>query len=166
MVERGCGGVINMSSMMGYMPVPYQATYAASKAFVLSFSKALAYETVGTGVRVSVVTPGVVATKLHGKAGSENSRYLVWFPHWSPEEVARLAYRRFKGGWSLTMPGIINKLGAFTLRFVPDFLIIPLMGWFFRVRDDKGNVLWPGGSLSRAPKRKAPKERAPAETLD
>jgi short-subunit dehydrogenase len=166
MIERGRGGVINMSSMMGYMPVPYQATYAASKAFVLSFSKAIAYETMGTGVRVSVVTPGVVATKLHGKAGSENSRYLVWFPHWTPEEVARLAYRRFKGGWSLTMPGIINKLGAFTLRFVPDFLIIPLMGWFFRVRDDKGNVLWPGGSLSRAPKRKAAKERAPAETLD
>ena len=134
--------------------MPYQATYAASKAFVLSFSKALAYETMGTGVRISVVVPGVVATKLHDKAGSQNSRYLYWFPHWTPEEVASLAYRRFKRGWSVTMPGIGNKLGAFVMRFVPDFLLIPLMGWFFRVRDDEGRVLWPGGALTRAPKRK------------
>ena len=60
MLARGHGGVLNLSSMMGYMPVPYQAVYAASKAFVLSFSKALSYETMGTGVKVSVVAPGVV----------------------------------------------------------------------------------------------------------
>ena len=58
MLARSRGGVLNVSSMVGYMPVPYQATYAASKAFILSFSKALAYETRGTGVKVSVVAPG------------------------------------------------------------------------------------------------------------
>jgi len=166
MIERGRGGVINMSSMMGYMPVPYQASYAASKAFVLSFSKALSYETMGTGVRVSVVVPGVVTTALHRKAGAQNSRYLSWFPPWTPEEVARLAYRRFNRGWSLTMPGIINKLGAFALRFFPDFLVVPLMGWFFRVRDDEGRVLWPGGAISPTPRRKPVKEPAQAENLD
>jgi short-subunit dehydrogenase len=167
MAERGRGGVINVSSMMGYMPVPYQATYAASKAFVLSFSKAIAYEMMGTGVRVSVVAPGVVANKLHQKAGSLNSRYLVWFPAWAPEDIARRAYRRFNSGWTVTMPGMINKLGRFTLRFVPDFMLIPLMGWFFRLRDDQGRVLWPGGTLTPAPKRKtAAKEPEPAETLD
>ena len=166
MIERGRGGVINMSSMMGLMPVPYQATYAASKAFVLSFSKALAYETMGTGVRVSVVTPGVVATALHKKAGAQNSRYLSWFPAWTAEEVARLAYRRFNRGWSVTMPGITNKLGAFALRFFPDFLVVPLMGWFFRVRDDEGRVLWPGGAIAPSPRRKPVKEPAQAESLD
>jgi hypothetical protein len=143
MLARGRGGVLNLSSMVGYMPVPYQAAYAASKAFVLSFSKALAYETMGTGVKVSVVTPGVVSTGLHDKAGAKNSRYLLWFPHWTTEEVAKLAYRRFKRGWSVTMPGITNKLGAFVRRFVPDFMLVPFMGWLFRVRDEQGRVLWP-----------------------
>ena len=53
MIARGKGGVLNVASLEGFMPVPYQATYAATKAFVLSFSRALAYETMGTGVRVS-----------------------------------------------------------------------------------------------------------------
>ena len=143
MLARSRGGVLNVSSTVGYMPVPYQATYAASKAFILSFSKALAYETRGTGVKVSVVSPGAVTTGLHDKAGTRNCRYLVWFPPLSPEFVAGKAYRRFKRGWSVTLPGIINPLGAFAARFTPDFALIPLMGWFFRLRDDDGNVLWP-----------------------
>ena len=52
MLARGKGGVLNVASVEGFMPVPYQATYAAAKAFVLSFTRALAYETMGTGVRV------------------------------------------------------------------------------------------------------------------
>jgi short-subunit dehydrogenase len=143
MLARRRGGVLNVASMMGFMPVPYQAIYAASKAFVLSFSKALAYETMGTGVRVSVVAPGVVATKLHAKAGTQNSRYMYLFPNTSPEKVARIAYSRFKRGWSVIVPGWANWLSTTAIRFVPDFLLVPLMGWFFRMRDDEGNVLWP-----------------------
>ncbi len=166
MAERGEGGIINVASMMGLMPVPYQATYAAAKAFVVSFTKALAYEMMGTGVRVMVVAPGVVATALHKKAGAQNSRYLEWFPPSTPEEVASAAYGRFKRGKTLTMPGIGNKIGAFALRFVPDFLVIPLMGWLFRVRDAEGNVLWPGGKLTPAPRRQAERESARAERVD
>jgi len=143
MLARRRGGVLNVASMMGFMPVPYQALYAASKAFVLSFSKALAYETMGTGVRVSVAAPGVVATKLHAKAGTENSRYLYLFPNTPPEKVARIAYSRFKRGWSVIIPGWANWLSTIAIRVVPDFLLVPLMGWFFRMRDDEGNVLWP-----------------------
>jgi short-subunit dehydrogenase len=143
MLARRRGGVLNLASMMGFMPVPYQAIYAASKAFVLSFSKALAYETMGTGIRVSVVAPGVVATKLHAKAGTQNSRYLYLFPNTPPEKVARIAYSRFKRGWSVIVPGWANWLSTIAIRFVPDFLLVPLMGWFFRMRDEEGNVLWP-----------------------
>jgi short-subunit dehydrogenase len=165
MLARGRGGILNVSSMMGYLPVPYQATYAASKAFVLSFSKALAYETRGTGVKVSVAAPGVVSTGLHDKSGSQNSRYLLWFPAATPEQVARKAYRRFKRGWTVTMPGIVNPLGAFTRRFAPDFALIPLMGWFFRVRDDEGNVLWPR-PLPKPPESKRAPEPKRLETAD
>jgi short-subunit dehydrogenase len=165
MLARGHGGVLNLSSMMGYMPVPYQATYAASKAFILSFSKALAYETRGTGVKVSVVSPGVVSTGLHDRAGSQNCRYLEWFPAATPEEVAKKAYRRFKRGWTVTMPGIVNPLGAFVRRFTPDFALIPLMGWFFRVRDDQGNVLWPR-PLPKPPESKRAPEPKRLETTD
>jgi short-subunit dehydrogenase len=157
MLARGHGGVLNLSSMMGYMPVPYQAVYAASKAFVLSFSKALAYETMGTGVKVSVVAPGVVSTRLHAKAGTENSRYLLLFPAATPEQIAKKAYRRFKRGWSVTLPGLINPLGALAVRFVPDFLLVPLMGWFFRVRDDEGRVLWPRPIAKPPENKRTPK---------
>ncbi len=166
MVARRRGGVLNIASMMGLMPVPYEATYAASKAFVLSFSKALAYETMGTGVKVSVVAPGVVATRLHAKAGSLNSRYLYLFPALTPEQVAKTAYRRFSRGWSTILPGFSNKLGAFIVRFVPDFLLVPVMGWFFRVRDDEGQIQGPGFIAPRPPEIKRAKEPVRLETME
>jgi uncharacterized protein len=141
MVARRRGGVLNIASMMGLMPVPYQAAYAASKAFVLSFTKALAYETMGTGVKVSAIAPGVVQTKLHAKAGSQHSRYLVLFPQMTPEQVAQSAYRQFTRGWSMILPGLFNKLCALAAGLAPDILVVPLMGWFFRRRDDQGRVL-------------------------
>ena len=144
MIARRHGGVLNISSMVGFMPVPYQAAYAASKAFVLSFTKALAYETMGTKVRVSVLAPGSVATRLHTKAGAQNSYYAHLFPMMTPEQVARAAYRGFRRGRSQIVPGIFNQLGASAMRFVPDFLVLPIMGLFFRVRDADGNAQGPG----------------------
>jgi short-subunit dehydrogenase len=147
MLARRHGGVLNIASIMGFMPVPYQAPYAAAKAFVLSFSKALAYETMGTGVTVSVLTPGVVATRLHAKAGSQNSYYLRLFPMMRPEQVARIAYRGFRRGQSVIVPGVFNQIAVSAMRFVPDFLLVPLMGLFFRVRDDEGRPLGPGTGI-------------------
>jgi short-subunit dehydrogenase len=69
MVARGRGGVINMGSISGMQPLPYTATYAASKAFVRSFSDALAAELRGTGVRVLCVNPGQVPTEWQAVAG-------------------------------------------------------------------------------------------------
>jgi uncharacterized protein len=165
MLARRHGGVLNVASLMGYMPVPYQAIYAASKAFVLSFTKAIAYETMGTGVRVSVVAPGVVATNLHSKAGVQNSRYMFMFPNMAPEKVARIAYARFKRGWSVIIPGWLNPLSALIVRFVPDFLLVPLMGWLFRMRDDEGNVLWQNPLPEPAATKRAA-EPAHLDTVD
>ncbi len=143
MIARGSGGVLNVASVEGFMPVPYQATYAAAKAFVLSFSRALAYETMYTGVRISALAPGTTATGLHAKAGAENSRYVMLLPVMSTEEVARLAYEKFKRGRKVIVPGLIYRIGLFVRRFVPDILLVPFVGLLFRVRDAEGNLQWP-----------------------
>jgi short-subunit dehydrogenase len=143
MIARRGGGVLNVASVEGFMPVPYQATYAASKAFVLSFSRALAYETMYTGVRISALAPGTTATGLHAKAGAANSRYVMLLPVMSAEELARIAYRKFKRGKKVIVPGWFNRLGVVVRRFVPDLLLVPFMGLLFRVRDKEGNLQMP-----------------------
>jgi short-subunit dehydrogenase len=143
MIGRGRGGVLNVASIEGFMPVPYQATYAASKAFVLSFSRALAYETMGTGVRVSALAPGAVLTEMHAKAGAEYSRYVQLFPVMSAEDVARIGYRKFMRGRTTIVPGLFNRVALFFRRFTPNFLLLPGMGWLFRVRDAEGNLQMP-----------------------
>jgi short-subunit dehydrogenase len=143
MIARRRGGVLNVASVEGFMPVPYQATYAAAKAFILSFSRALSYETMYTGVRISVLAPGTTATELHAKAGAEHSRYVALLSAMSTEELARFAHRKFKRGKKVIVPGWFNRLGVFVRRFVPDLLLVPFMGLLFRVRDAEGNLQWP-----------------------
>jgi short-subunit dehydrogenase len=143
MIARHGGGVLNVASGEGFVPVPYQATYAAAKAFVLSFTRALAYEAMYTGVRISALAPGTIDTGLHAKAGAENSRYVMLLPVMSAEELARLAYRKFKRGKKVIVPGLIYRVGLFIRRFVPDILLVPFVGLLFRVRDEEGNLQWP-----------------------
>jgi len=143
MIARRAGGVLNVASVEGFMPVPYQATYAAAKAFVLSFSRALAYETMYTGVRVSALAPGTVTTGLHEKAGAEYSRYVQLLPAMTAEQVARIGYRKFMRGRKVIVTGWFNRFGIMAARFTPNFLLVPFMGLLFRVRDAEGNLQWP-----------------------
>lgn len=76
MVERGRGGVITVASTSGYQPLPWNATYAATKAFAIRFSEALAEELRGTGVRALVVNPGPVPTEFSAVAGVETERVV------------------------------------------------------------------------------------------
>ena len=143
MLARDNGGVLNVASVEGFMPVPYQATYAATKACMISLSRALAYEVMGTGVRVCVVTPGPVETEMHANAGAENSRYVFYYPMMTSEKMAQAAYKRFmRGNWVIT-EGWVNRIAAFGVRFVPGIMLIPAVGWFFRVRDADGNLQMP-----------------------
>jgi short-subunit dehydrogenase len=150
MIARRRGGILNVASVEGFMPVPYQAAYAASKAFVLSLTRALAYETMGTGVRVASLAPGAVATAVHAKAGAEDSRYVQLLPVKTAEDVARIGYRRFMRGRKTIVAGWFNHVSLFLRRFTPDFLIVPLMGWFFRVRDADGNLQLPRALAERS----------------
>ena len=162
MVARRRGGVLNVASMEGFMPVPYQATYAAAKAFVLSLSRALAYETMYTGVRISALAPGTTATDLHAKAGAENSRYVMLLPVMTSEDLARIAYRQFMRGRKVIVTGWFNRLSIFARRFAPDFAVVPFMGWLFRVRDAEGNLQLPRALSRPEPARKAGSAKARA----
>ena len=162
MLARRRGGVLNVASVEGFMPVPYQATYAATNAFVLSFSRALAYETMSTGVRVSALAPGPVATGLHAKGGAEYSRYVQFLPVMSAEDLARIAYRQFMRGEKVIVAGWFNRLGVFAMRFVPHLLLVPFMGLLFRVRDAEGNPQLPRAQPRPEPARKAEPAKARA----
>jgi uncharacterized protein len=96
MVARGSGGVINVASQMAFQPMPYFAAYAASKAFVLSFSEALAEELRGTGVCVTAVAPGFVTTEFADLAGSHHPERR--FPHLLPRRVVASTLRAHEHG--------------------------------------------------------------------
>lgn len=155
MIARGQGGVLNVSSVEGFMPVPYQATYAATKACMISWSRALAYEVMGTGVRVCTVAPGPIVTDMHAKAGAEYSRYVLYLPQMTPETLAKAAYRRFMRGNWVILEGWLNRIIANGVRFIPGIMLIPAVGWFFRVRDADGNLQWPKPVKGQKPKQDA-----------
>lgn len=143
MIARGAGGVLNVSSVEGFMPVPYHATYAATKAALISWSRALAYEVMGTGVRVCMVAPGVIETDIHATGGAENSRYALYLPKMTPERLSEAAYRRFKHGNWVIIEGLLNRAFVTLARFMPGYFLIPTTGWFFRVRDENGVAVEP-----------------------
>ena len=94
-------------------------------------------------MRVCVVAPGPIETDMHDKAGAEYSRYMVYLPTMTPEAMAEAAYRRFMRGNWVIVEGWINRIIATGVRFVPGIMLIPAVGWFFRVRDAEGNLQWP-----------------------
>jgi short-subunit dehydrogenase len=163
MIARRGGGVLNVASVEGFMPVPYQATYAAAKAFVLSFTRALAYETMGTGIRVSSLAPGTVATEIHAKAGAEYSRYVQYLPTMSAEDVARIGYRKFMRGRKVIVPGWFNAFAAWGAPLVPRLLLVPFMGLLFRVRDAEGTLQWPRALPQPEPTKACARPKVAAE---
>lgn len=140
MRARRSGRIINIASLGGYVPGPYQAAYYASKAYVISLSEAVAAEVGGDGVRVLVVSPGPVSTRFHAKMDAERSLYRWLIPPMSPESVARwtaLAVHMHLRG---LVPGIFNTLLIVALRFLPHRLVIPVVGWLLNPRRERRNV--------------------------
>ena len=118
MLERGRGGVLNVGSTAGFQPGPYMAVYYATKAFVVSFSEAIADELSGSGLRVSCLAPGPTATAFAAHAGAAESR-LFQGDTMSVEEVARIGYEGWQKGKPLVIAGARNRWRAFAVRFVP-----------------------------------------------
>ena len=137
MLARARGGVLNVASLGGLAPGPYQAAYYASKAYVISLSEAVGYETAGSGVRLSVLAPGPVDTGFHAAMGAEHSFYRQLIFPLSPEATARAAYHGYVLGCRLVVPGLMNKVLAVALRILPHTALLPLIGWLLRPREER-----------------------------
>jgi uncharacterized protein len=125
---RHRGGILNVSSIAGFLPGPGMAVYYASKAYVLSFSEALRGELGPRGVRVTALCPGPVPSEFQGRAGFEpgfDSAIL----NVSASDVAKAAYRGLMGNKRVVLPGGI-KFVPFMLRFFPRGFILAAVGRF------------------------------------
>lgn len=133
MVARGEGAVINMASVGGFAPAPYQSVYYASKAYVISFTEALAFELRGRGVYLAAVCPGPVKTAFHEKIKAKRALYLLLFGRMAPARVARSVHRALlMRHWAVVTPGLITPFLGAALRVIPDSLMAPFMGLLYK----------------------------------
>jgi uncharacterized protein len=131
LLERSPGAaVINVASTAGFQPLPYMAVYGASKAFVLSFSQALAEEYRARGLRVLALCPGATETAffdIAGEAASVGRRR-------SPEQVVTTGLRALERGRSVVIDGFSNALLAQLSRFFPRRFVVRMAGQTVRPR--------------------------------
>ena len=118
MLARGRGGVLNVGSTAGFQPGPFMAVYYATKAYVVSFSEALAEELSGSGLLVTCLAPGPTATGFATEAGAADAA-LFRGDVMDVDEVARIGYDGWKDGKALVIAGHRNRLRAFAVRLFP-----------------------------------------------
>lgn len=122
MLARHHGRIMNVASTAGFQPGPLMAVYYATKAYVISFSEAIANELQGSGVTVTCLCPGATATEFAARADMEKSR-LFKMGKMSSQAVARIGYRAMMKGKTLAITGTRNWLMAESVRFSPRKLV-------------------------------------------
>ncbi len=127
MIERGQGRIINVASTAAFQPIPSFAVYAASKAFVLSFTEALSDEVASTGVRVECLCPGLTATEFQEIAHTKNVA-LNRTPAATPEQVVAAALAALDRRRLRVIVGFQNRLIVAVQRFVPASLVRKVAG--------------------------------------
>jgi short-subunit dehydrogenase len=141
MLSRRSGGILNVASTIAFQPAPYQAVYAASKAFVLSFSQALWAEARAAGVAVTALCPGPTRTGFVDALGAEVGHTAIYRRLGEPEPVIEAGLRALDKGRAVVIPGVRNKLIAASGRFLP-------REWLTRV---SARLLHPVGKTSQPP---------------
>jgi len=130
MVERRSGSILNVASTAAFQPLPGQAGYGASKAFVLSYGHAIRAELRGTGVTVTTLCPGPVETGFGEAAGLTDEEAAGALPKimWVPsEQVAAAAVAGMDADRAVVIPGIVNRMAAAGGWLTPRRLIMPLL---------------------------------------
>lgn len=119
MIARKRGRIVNIASIAAYQPGPFMAVYYATKAFVVSFSEAIANELHGTGVRVTTICPGPTTTNFGKRAGAENSSLFRKGMTMDAATVARIGYEGMKRNKTIVVTGWKNKFLASAGRLAP-----------------------------------------------
>ncbi len=135
-LARGSGRILNVASTAAFQPGPYMAAYYASKAYVLSYSEALAWEVRGSGVTVTTLCPGPTATGFQARAGMRRPKAIAGglVPIAEAAPVARAGYRAMLAGKGLVIPGPTNRLLVESLRVMPRRLATAGVAWISRPR--------------------------------
>lgn len=130
MLQKGSGKILNVSSVAAFQPGALMSVYYATKAYILSFSEALANEVKGTGVTVTVFCPGQTKTNFQ-KATASNSKKKQSKANFltaiNPAKVALYGYNDMIAGNSKSVPGIINKLFVFFSKLTPSTISVSLI---------------------------------------
>jgi uncharacterized protein len=135
-IIAGRGGILNVASTSAFQPGPYAAIYYASKAYVLSFSEALAYE-LRRRVRVTALCPGPVPTNFQSRANPGRDKLFSHLPGMSAEKCAAIGWRGFEKGKRVVIPGALNKIGAFLAPRAPRKPVIAASAYLTSKRRSK-----------------------------
>ena len=136
MKPKNAGAIINVASTGAYQPVPYMSTYAATKAYVLSFSEGLHEEAKGYGVTVTCLCPGATRTEFQEVAGVGEGG-IPGFAWMNAEAVVKNALGAAKAGSAIATPGLLNKFTANLPRFTPRFAARKISGAMFKRAAEK-----------------------------
>lgn len=134
MLQRRRGGVLNVASVASFLPGPYMAVYYASKAYVLSFSEALAAEVRGSGVTVTALCPGPTESNFGRRAGFSNGAVAEAYGVMTADAVAQTGHAAFRRGKAVAVSGWRNRLAVLAVRWTPRALSLPLLAMAQRRR--------------------------------
>jgi len=133
MLQRQSGAIVNLASVVAFQPFPHFAVYAAGKAFVLSFTEALAEEVKGSSVRVLALCPGAAKTEM--EAFSHNEGFLGKLPSLTTDQIVKAALAALEGGRVVKIVGWLNTSLVFLNRFMPRATVRWIMGHIVKVRN-------------------------------
>jgi hypothetical protein len=122
MLERRSGGILNVASTAAFQPGPLMAVYYATKAYVLSFTEAIAEEAAGRGVKISCLCPGPTHSEFAARAEMQGTP-LFRGHVMSAEAVARAGYQGWAAGEAVIVPGAANRRGIWLVRFAPRAMV-------------------------------------------
>jgi len=128
MIKNGYGKILNMASTAAFQPGPGMSVYFASKAYVLHFSEAIAYELKGTGVTVTACCPGAFESGFQLASSMEESKLVKGKKLPSAASIAFFGYRHMMKGTTVCIPGLMNYMLANAVRFSPRNLVVWIAG--------------------------------------
>ena len=131
MIEKRHGEILNVASIAGFQAVSTMTTYAASKAFVLSFSEGLRQEVMQHGIRVSCLCPGATYSEFSEVAKTTHRKppAFVWM---TPQRVAQIGLRGMRKNRAVVVPGLLYKILIYGQALIPRALVTAITATMFR----------------------------------